>query len=107
MSSLLETVHEGLSKASLEFIALLQNLQEKSKQANDDLKLARNERNKQLTTELLAHIENFKVQENIVRHLADTNSLSNATRAASYYERRSLHGDRRQYIYLILILNQL
>ncbi len=64
--------HEGFKEGQIRIIALLQGLQERSKQAIRDLKLSRVERNKQLTTELLNYIENLKVQENIVRHLADT-----------------------------------
>jgi len=64
--------HEGFKQGQFRIIKLLQDLQENSKQANEDLKLSRRERNKQLTIELLALIENLKIQENIVRHLADT-----------------------------------
>lgn len=64
--------HEGFKQGQLRIIASLRQLQERSKQANDDLKLARTQRNKQLITELLNHLENLKTQESIVRHLADT-----------------------------------
>lgn len=64
--------HEGFKQGQLRIIKLLQGVQERSKQANEDLKISRREKNKQLATELFALIENLKIQENIVRHLADT-----------------------------------
>lgn len=64
--------HEGFKQGQLKIIKQLQETQNKKLKCNEELKQARATKNKQLSNELNNHSSNLLLQENIIRHLADT-----------------------------------